>query len=104
MKVFDENMMQLAAKLHDELTALGVDCILDDRDQRPGVKFKDADLIGFPLRIVLGEKGLAEGKVELKWRWDKDPTLADLEGIAAHVAALITEERQTQSRFMASKK
>ncbi len=104
MKVFDENMMQLATKLHDELTALGVDCILDDRDQRPGVKFKDADLIGFPLRIVLGEKGLAEGKVELKWRWDKDPVLADLDGISAQVAALITQERQTQSRFTASKK
>ena len=101
MKVFDENMMQLATKLHDELTALGIDCILDDRDQRPGVKFKDADLIGFPLRIVLGEKGLAEGKVELKWRWDKDATLADLDGITAHVASLITEERQTQSRFKA---
>jgi len=52
---------------------------------------------------VLGEKGLAEGKVELKWRWDKDPTLADLEGISAHVAALIAEERQTQSRFGVSK-
>ncbi len=104
MKVFDENMMQLATKLHDELTAMGVDCILDDRDQRPGVKFKDADLIGFPLRIVLGEKGLAEGKVELKWRWDKDPAMFDLDGIASHVAALIAEERQTQARFKASKK
>ena len=104
MKVFDENIMQLAVKLHDELTALGVDCILDDRDQRPGVKFKDADLIGFPLRVVLGEKGLADGKVELKWRWDKDSTLADLDGIAAHVASLITQERQTQTRFQEAKK
>ena len=104
MKVFDENMMQLATKLHDELAALGVDCILDDRDQRPGVKFKDADLIGFPLRIVLGEKGLADGKVELKWRWDKESTMSDLDGIATQVADLIHTERKTQSRFKALKK
>jgi len=45
-----------------------VDVILDDRDERPGVKFKDADLVGFPIRIALGEKSLAKGEVEIKPR------------------------------------
>jgi prolyl-tRNA synthetase len=48
----------------------GVEVLIDDRDQRPGFKFKDADLIGIPLRVVIGERGLKEGTVELKWRRD----------------------------------
>jgi len=60
--------MQLAEKIYSELTAHGVDVILDDRDDRPGVKFKDADLVGFPLRVGLGEKSLAKGEVEVKPR------------------------------------
>jgi len=46
----------------------GIDVIIDDRDERPGVKFKDADLIGFPLRVVIGEKTLASDQVEIKLR------------------------------------
>jgi prolyl-tRNA synthetase len=48
--------------------AKGVDVILDDRDDRPGVKFKDSELVGFPLRLGIGEKSLAKGEVELKPR------------------------------------
>jgi prolyl-tRNA synthetase len=64
----DSPVMQLAEKIYAELTAAGVEVILDDRDERPGVKFKDADLVGFPLRIAIGEKSLAKGEVELKPR------------------------------------
>jgi prolyl-tRNA synthetase len=60
--------MQLAEKLYAELTAKGVDVILDDRDERPGVKFKDSELVGFPIRIGIGEKSLAKGEVEIKPR------------------------------------
>jgi len=60
--------MQLAEKIYAELTVQGVDVILDDRDDRPGVKFKDADLVGFPIRVGLGEKSLAKGEVEIKPR------------------------------------
>ncbi len=60
--------MTLAEKIYTELTARGVDVILDDRDERPGVKFKDADLVGFPIRVAIGEKGLAKGEVEVKPR------------------------------------
>ena len=64
----DSQAMQLAEKFYAELTAKGVEVILDDRDERPGVKFKDADLVGFPIRIALGEKSLAKGEVEIKPR------------------------------------
>jgi prolyl-tRNA synthetase len=64
----DSQAMQTAEKFYAELTARGVDVILDDRDERPGVKFKDADLVGFPIRIALGEKSLAKGEVEIKPR------------------------------------
>ena len=56
--------MKLAEKIYAELTAKGADVILDDRDERPGVKFKDSELVGFPIRIGIGEKSLAKGEVE----------------------------------------
>jgi prolyl-tRNA synthetase len=61
-------VMQLAEKIYAELTAKGIDCILDDRDERPGFKFKDSELVGFPLRLGIGEKSLAKGEVEIKPR------------------------------------
>ncbi len=61
-------VMALAEKIYDELTRQGVDVILDDRDERPGVKFKDSELVGFPIRLGIGEKSLAKGEVELKLR------------------------------------
>ncbi|HXF09667.1 MAG TPA: proline--tRNA ligase [Desulfuromonadaceae bacterium] len=60
--------MKLAEKIYADLTARGIDVILDDRDERPGVKFKDADLVGFPIRVGIGEKSLAKGEIEIKPR------------------------------------
>jgi prolyl-tRNA synthetase len=68
--VTDPETMQVTDRLHDELTAVGVEVLLDDRDHRAGFKFKDADLIGIPLRIVVGKKSLAEGVVEVSHRRD----------------------------------
>jgi prolyl-tRNA synthetase len=59
-----------AQQLHDELAAQGVDVILDDRGERPGAMFADWELIGVPLRLVLSERGLKEGTVELQGRRD----------------------------------
>ncbi|MEQ2007229.1 MAG: proline--tRNA ligase [Limisphaerales bacterium] len=64
----DSAVMQTAEKVYTELKDAGIEVILDDRDDRPGVKFKDADLVGFPLRVSIGEKSLAKGEVELKPR------------------------------------
>jgi len=64
----NSEVMKLAGKIYTSLKEHGVDVILDDRDERPGVKFKDADLVGFPIRIAVGEKSLAKGEVEIKPR------------------------------------
>ena len=61
-------IMKLAEQIYWDLKARGIDVILDDRDERPGVKFKDADLVGFPIRVGIGEKSLAKGEVEIKVR------------------------------------
>lgn len=61
-------VMETALQIYEGLGAQGIDVLLDDRDDRPGVKFKDADLIGIPLRIAIGEKSLAKGEVEVKPR------------------------------------
>jgi prolyl-tRNA synthetase len=62
------DLMKRAEQIYSQLTAQGIDVLLDDRNERPGVKFKDSELVGFPLRIGLGEKSLAKGEVELKPR------------------------------------
>ena len=64
----DSAVMQVAEKIYADLTAKGVDVIMDDRDERPGFKFKDSELVGFPIRLAIGEKSLAKGGVELKRR------------------------------------
>lgn len=64
----DEASTQKAEAIYEELKKAGVEAVIDDRNERPGVKFKDADLIGYPLRVVVGPKTLAEGKLEVKVR------------------------------------
>jgi prolyl-tRNA synthetase len=61
-------VMKCAEQLYSELTSRGIDVLIDDRDERPGVKFKDSELVGFPIRIGVGEKSLAKGEVEIKPR------------------------------------
>ncbi len=103
VKASDPAAMEAAEKIAAGLEAAGVDVILDDRDERPGVKFKDADLIGFPVRVTIG-KGLANGEVEVKWRWDADSTLVKVDGVVETLAAQLKEERETAARFYAAKK
>jgi prolyl-tRNA synthetase len=85
--------MKLAIEFYNELTRRGIEVILDDRDERPGVKFKDADLIGFPFRIALGEKSLARGEVEIKPRSGKVEPLK-IEQAIERLMQLISAESQ----------
>jgi prolyl-tRNA synthetase len=71
------------------LAAAGVDVLYDDREERPGVKFKDADLIGLPIRIAVGKRGLAEGKVEWKRRGSREVEMVPIAEVAAKAAALV---------------
>jgi len=86
----DNPGMMLAEKIYAELTARGVEVILDDRDDRPGVKFKDADLVGFPIRVSIGEKSLAKGEVEIKPRGGAVAQVK-MEEAVARVMALVNE-------------
>lgn len=85
----EENVAAMANEIYEKLIAAGVDAFLDDRDERPGVKFKDADLIGFPLRIGVGAKSLANGQVEWSLRKDRAKQLVSpSEAIEKVIAAL----------------
>jgi prolyl-tRNA synthetase len=64
--------------------------LVDDRAERPGVKFKDADLIGVPLRITIGGRGLKEGVIEMKWRTEKDVAKVPLAEAEARVRSAVT--------------
>jgi prolyl-tRNA synthetase len=84
----EEPLRQAAETLYANLLAAGVDVLLDDRDERPGVKFKDADLLGIPWRVTIGAKSLARGMVELKRRTDAQSTEVPLDAVAARLVAL----------------
>jgi prolyl-tRNA synthetase len=71
----DAEVKRVTEELYAELQSKGVEVLFDDRDERPGVKFKDADLIGIPARIVVGAKSLADGKVEVSLRRDREKNL-----------------------------
>ncbi|MBL9213626.1 MAG: proline--tRNA ligase [Opitutaceae bacterium] len=85
--------MDVAKSLAAAAEQAGADVLVDDRVERPGIKFKDADLIGIPLRLTVGGKGLKEGVIELKWRAQKDVAKIPLAEAAARVAAAVAEAR-----------
>jgi prolyl-tRNA synthetase len=85
----DSGVMAAAEEIYLQLEKNGIEVLFDDRDERPGIKFKDNDLIGIPLRIVVGSKGLAEGKVELKIRSTGEVTSIPIEEAASTVTRLI---------------
>lgn len=76
-----ETVRNAANALHDELQAAGIDVMLDDRDERAGSMFADWELIGVPHRVVVGERGLKDGKLEYKGRTDSEATLVDVAGM-----------------------
>jgi prolyl-tRNA synthetase len=84
-----ENVRNAASALYDQLMAAGIDVILDDRDERPGAMFADWELIGVPLRVTIGERGLKDGQVELTVRRGMSMTLAPLAEAAQAVKDLL---------------
>ena len=74
-----------AEKLHDELTAMGLDVLLDDRDERPGVMFADMELTGIPHRVVIGERSLKQNQLEYQGRRDKAAQPIALENAADEI-------------------
>ncbi|MGM0508591.1 MAG: proline--tRNA ligase [Fusobacteriota bacterium] len=87
----DDEQMEVANKIHEELESRGVDVVLDDRDGRVGSKFADADLIGFPIKIVAG-RGVSDGEVELEFRTGGDDQNIKIENIVDYVVEQIEEQ------------
>jgi prolyl-tRNA synthetase len=93
VNILDETVRQTAETIYRQLSDRGIDVILDDRDERAGIKFKDMDLIGIPYRITIGEKNLKNNNVELKARCEKnDQTrLIAVDAIVAEVAGIVSK-------------
>jgi len=87
----DEAVVAAADRLYDQLQEQGVEVFYDDRDERPGVKFKDADLIGIPVRLVVGAKSLAAGQVEVSLRRDREKILVAVENAVERVMELLAD-------------
>ena len=88
-----QESMELAHAVYESLVDKGIDAILDDRDERPGVKFKDSDLIGIPFRVTIGERALKEGNVEIKTRTIKEPEKVRKEEVVGRVTAYVESAR-----------
>ena len=81
----DQKTVEIAEKLYGDLSEAGIEVLIDDRDERAGVKFKDADLIGIPLHIIIGEKNLKEGLIEIKDRRTKEALKVKIEGAIENI-------------------
>jgi prolyl-tRNA synthetase len=91
-----DEQMQAAVDIYEQLSQQGFEVILDDRDERAGVKFKDADLIGIPIKITIGPKSLQEKQVEVKKRWEDETQLVALDGVVEVVRAIISQGMQAK--------
>ncbi len=96
LDVREEAVTTLAQKLHDELEAAGVDVLLDDRDARPGFKFKDAELIGFPVRVTVGKRGLADGICEVVDRKTGEVQKIAPDAVTSTVADMLSAKREAE--------
>ncbi len=92
VKPKDETQSKLAEDIYQRLLTAGVETVIDDRDERPGVKFKDADLLGFPIRITVGKRA-GEGIVEYKLRRDSEKTEISVEEAIENAINLVNEEK-----------
>lgn len=90
-----EEAASLAEKIGSAAESEGADVLVDDRDERPGVKFKDADLIGIPLRITIGGRGLKEGIVEVKWRSEDGVEKVAIDEVVEVVASSVRDKNSS---------
>ena len=92
VKPKDEEQAKLAEEIYQSLLVAGVEAVIDDRDERPGVKFKDADLLGFPIRITVGKRA-GEGIVEYKLRRDSEKSELSVAEAIENAIKLVNEEK-----------
>jgi len=97
LNIKEEPVREASEQIYGQLADAGVEVLLDDRDERPGFKFKDADLIGIPLRIVVGSKNLAQGNVELKDRKTGEVALLPVAEAVARVKSLVADALKVET-------
>lgn len=97
LQTADDLVAPVAERLARELAAAGVETVIDDRDDRAGVKFADADLIGWPLQVVVGKRGVADGVIELKIRATGERSTIAIEDAAAEIAEMVLQARAALS-------
>jgi prolyl-tRNA synthetase len=93
----EPEVVDAVERIDGELSGRGIEVLVDDRDERPGVKFKDADLIGIPLRVTVGQKSLKSGGVELKRRSERDPKKSELVVLEAAAEAIVRNVRELET-------
>jgi len=93
VKVDHEESMAVAERLYNDLRTAGVDVLLDDRDGRAGVKFADAELVGIPLRVTIGPRGIENGKLELTTRADGKQVDVPTDEVAGQLVELVATGR-----------
>ena len=89
LKAEDNKVSETAEKIYADFNTAGIDVLYDDRDESPGIKFNDADLIGIPLRVVVSSRSLQSGGVEIKWRKEKQSRIIPLDGLTGAVKTLL---------------
>jgi prolyl-tRNA synthetase len=93
LAVDDDEVFPVAERIWNELAEAGVEVVIDDRNERAGVKFADNDLLGFPYQVIVGKKGLAEGAIEFKDRATGERSLVPLDDIVPHTRDLVVQAR-----------
>jgi prolyl-tRNA synthetase len=88
----DAATKEKALELHHAMENAGIEVLMDDRDERPGVKFKDCDLLGIPLRVVVGPKTLEKGAAEVRHRRTGETIMVPLEGLLPYLQGRIRQE------------
>jgi prolyl-tRNA synthetase len=91
LRLENPDVAEAAEKVYEDLTNRNIEVLYDDRDDSPGVKFNDADLLGIPMRLTISPRTLQSQSIELKWRKEKQAELVPLEAIALKIDKLIRE-------------
>ncbi|MCD4785011.1 MAG: proline--tRNA ligase [Candidatus Eremiobacteraeota bacterium] len=95
----DDEQRGISEEIYKKLKEKGIDVAYDDRDSRPGFKFKDADLIGYPLRVIVGKKAIKDGLVELKLRDEKEAQMVKIEEVVDMIIDIIKVEKTKLMSF-----
>jgi prolyl-tRNA synthetase len=95
LRLENTEIAETAEKLYKDLTSKNVEVLFDDRNESPGVKFNDADLLGIPLRLTISPRTMESQSVEVKWRNEKQTQLLPLEGLASKIKGLLRKAKRS---------